>query len=60
MIAFDDYAAHDGMGLAGLVQAARSKGVVTALDNTWGAGVAFRPFDLGIDIVMQALTKALG
>ena len=43
--------------LAGLVQAARSHGVATALDNTWGAGVAFRGFDLGIDIVMQALTK---
>jgi cystathionine beta-lyase len=43
--------------LAGLVQAARSHGVTTALDNTWGAGVALRGFDLGIDIVMQALTK---
>jgi cysteine-S-conjugate beta-lyase len=43
--------------LPGLVQAARSRGVTTALDNTWGAGIAFRPFDLGIDVVMQALTK---
>jgi cystathionine beta-lyase len=43
--------------LAGLVRAARSQGVLTALDNTWGAGIAFRPFELGIDIVMQALTK---
>lgn len=43
--------------LPGLVQAAKSKGVLTALDNTWGAGIAFRPFELGIDIVMQALTK---
>jgi cystathionine beta-lyase len=43
--------------LQGLVQAARSRGVLTALDNTWGAGIAFRPFELGIDIVMQALTK---
>ncbi len=43
--------------LAGLVAAARSRGVVTALDNTWGAGVALRGFGLGIDIVMQALTK---
>ncbi len=43
--------------LAGLVEAARSRGVTTALDNTWGAGIAFRGFDLGIDIVMQALTK---
>lgn len=31
--------------------------VLTALDNTWGAGVAFRPFDFGIDISVQALTK---
>jgi cystathionine beta-lyase len=43
--------------LAGLVEAAKARGVLTALDNTWGAGIAFRGFDLGVDIVMQALTK---
>jgi cystathionine beta-lyase len=43
--------------LAGLVQVARAHGVTTALDNTWGAGLALRGFDHGIDIVMQALTK---
>ncbi len=43
--------------LPGLVAAARAAGVATALDNTWGAGIAFRPFELDIDIVMQALTK---
>jgi cystathionine beta-lyase len=43
--------------LSGLVQAAKARGVLTALDNTWGAGIAFRAFDLGVDIVMQALTK---
>jgi cystathionine beta-lyase len=43
--------------LGGLVAAAKSRGVLTALDNTWGAGLAFRAFDLGIDLVMQALTK---
>ena len=43
--------------LAGLVAAARARGVLTALDNTWGAGIALRGFDHGIDIVMQALTK---
>jgi cystathionine beta-lyase len=32
-------------------------GTVTALDNTWGAGLAFNAFDLGIDISAQALTK---
>ena len=47
--------------LAGLVRAARSRSVLTALDNTWGAGVAFNAFDLGdglgVDISMHALTK---
>jgi cystathionine beta-lyase len=51
--------------LRGLVAAARARGVTTALDNTWGAGIAFNGFDLGggreaglgCDIVMQALTK---
>jgi cysteine-S-conjugate beta-lyase len=43
--------------LRGLVAAAKTRGVLTALDNTWGAGIAFNAFDFGIDIVMQALTK---
>jgi cystathionine beta-lyase len=43
--------------LAGLVAAARARGVLVALDNTWGAGLAMRGFDQGADIVMQALTK---
>ena len=33
------------------------QGLVTALDNTWGAGVAFNAFRLGVDISVQALTK---
>jgi cystathionine beta-lyase len=28
-----------------------------ALDNTWSAGIAFKAFEHGVDIVMQALTK---
>jgi cystathionine beta-lyase len=43
--------------LRGLVAAAKARGVLTALDNTWGAGVAFDAFSLGIDVVMHALTK---
>ena len=35
----------------------RTRPVITALDNTWGAGIAFNGFDLGADVVMQALTK---
>ena len=37
--------------------AGRQRPIVGALDNTWGAGVAFNAFDLGIDVSMQALTK---
>ena len=48
-----------------LVQAARSQGALVALDNTWGAGLAFDPFrmpaadasEIGVDISVQALTK---
>ncbi|WP_411883137.1 PLP-dependent transferase [Polaromonas sp. YR568] len=36
---------------------AHPNGIVTALDNTWGAGLAFNAFDLGLDISVQALTK---
>jgi cysteine-S-conjugate beta-lyase len=43
--------------LPALAGIARRHGVTTALDNTWGAGLAFNGFDAGLDIVMQALTK---
>ncbi|MFY7942396.1 MAG: PLP-dependent transferase, partial [Burkholderiaceae bacterium] len=47
--------------LPALVRICREHGVLTAIDNTWGAGVAFNPFQLGdglgVDISMQALTK---
>jgi cysteine-S-conjugate beta-lyase len=47
--------------LLGLLRVAREKGVTTALDNTWGAGIAFDSFDLpgglAVDIAVQALTK---
>jgi len=40
-----------------IVAAAKARGVLTAIDNTWSAGVYFRPFGKGIDISVQALTK---
>jgi cysteine-S-conjugate beta-lyase len=44
--------------LRGLVAAAKARSqALLALDNTWGAGLAFEPFALGIDISMHALTK---
>ena len=43
------------------VRVCRERQVLCALDNTWGAGLAFRPFDLapglGVDISVHALTK---
>src|SRR4051812_16764742 len=35
----------------------RSRGVPSALDNTWGAGIALHGFEIGCDIVAHALTK---
>jgi len=43
--------------LPAICAAAHARGVVVALDNTWSAGIALRAFDLGVDIVVQALTK---
>ncbi|MBB5399685.1 MULTISPECIES: cystathionine beta-lyase [Paraburkholderia] len=40
-----------------ITAAARARNVFTAIDNTWSAGLAFRPFDHGVDISVQALTK---
>jgi len=40
-----------------IAAAARARNVVTAIDNTWSAGLAFRPFEHGVDISVQALTK---
>ena len=51
--------------LPALVRVCQARGVWTALDNTWGAGLAFAPFDLtpgsspalAVDFSVHALTK---
>ena len=48
--------------LTALVKKAKSHHMLTALDNTWGAGLAFNAFDFGdehlsVDISVHALTK---
>ena len=40
-----------------IVRGARERGVLTLIDNTWGAGVLFKPLDHGVDVSIQALTK---
>jgi cystathionine beta-lyase len=51
--------------LPALVRICKASKVLVAMDNTWGAGLAFKPFDLrsgtepglGVDISAHALTK---
>jgi cysteine-S-conjugate beta-lyase len=45
--------------LRSLVRVVRERApqAVIALDNTWGAGIAFDAFALGIDVTIHALTK---
>jgi cystathionine beta-lyase len=40
-----------------LVAIAKRHGALTAIDNTWAAGVLFRPFDHGFDVAVHALSK---
>ena len=46
-----------------MVRICKGRGIVSVLDNTWGAGLAFKPFDLlgdeslGVDVTVHALTK---
>ena len=39
---------------------ARARGVLTLMDNTWGAGLLFKPIEHGVDLSAQALTKYVG
>lgn len=48
--------------LVALVKKAQAQNILTALDNTWGAGLAFNAFDfsdahLSVDLTVHALTK---
>jgi len=51
--------------LLAMLRICKEKSVLTALDNTWGAGLAFHPFDLvpgsdtpiAVDLTVHALTK---
>ncbi|MEJ0061053.1 MAG: cystathionine beta-lyase [Terricaulis sp.] len=40
-----------------ITAAARARGVPTIIDNTWSAGIYFKPFVHGADLSVQALTK---
>lgn len=43
--------------VAAIAAAAKAVGALTLIDNTWSAGIAFKPFDHGVDLSIQAATK---
>ena len=43
-----------------ICSAAKKRGVLVAIDNTYGAGILFDAFAKGVDISVQALTKYAG
>ena len=45
------------MDVPAITAAAKARSVPVILDNTWSAGVYFKPFEHGVDISVQALTK---
>ncbi len=46
--------------IAALVAHCQSNEIYTAIDNTWSAGLTFKPFEWGIDLSIQALSKYQG
>lgn len=40
-----------------IVAAAKARGIVTLLDNTWATPLYFKPLDHGVDISIHAVTK---
>jgi cysteine-S-conjugate beta-lyase len=44
----------------GIARLARERGVATLVDNSWAAGVWFKPLEHGADLSVQALSKYAG
>jgi cysteine-S-conjugate beta-lyase len=40
-----------------ICQIAQQHGIITLLDNTWASPINCRPFDMGVDVSIQAATK---
>jgi cystathionine beta-lyase len=46
--------------MAAVARLAAERKILTAADNTWGAGHLYKPLEHGVDIAIQALTKYVG
>ena len=43
-----------------IARLAKDRGILTLLDNTWAAGLLFKPLAHGVDLSVQSLTKSVG
>jgi len=43
-----------------IAEAAHAHGAIVMMDNTWASPVFFRPFEHGVDVSIQAVTKYIG
>lgn len=43
-----------------IVKVAKEHGIKTVIDNTWSAGLLFKPLSHGVDISLQSCTKYIG
>ena len=48
------------MDVPTITKIAKDKGITTILDNTYSAGILFKPLDHGVDISFQSCTKYVG
>ena len=48
------------MDVAAVAAEAKSAGAIVLMDNTWATPLLVRPFDHGIDVVVEAATKYIG
>ena len=46
--------------VSAIAHLARSRGILTLIDNTWAAGLLFKPLEHGVDLSAQSLTKYVG
>ncbi|MDB5418874.1 MAG: cystathionine beta-lyase [Phenylobacterium sp.] len=46
--------------MAQVAALAKDRKILTIADNTWGAGLLYKPLDHGVDLSVQALTKYVG
>lgn len=43
--------------ISAIAEAAHARGAVVMMDNTWASPLFFKPFEKGVDVSIQALTK---